>query len=158
MANLQPIIRLPNEGDGVSAMGIIITQKARSAETGGTWSLVKYVAPPGFAVGPPHIHDHMTEAFYILDGELRVQLGSERIAAPAGAFVSIPPGVPHTLANDTLEPVTFLLFLSPGGFENYFDEVAQLMSEEATWPPADMSKIQAIQAKYDMRLAGVAGG
>jgi quercetin dioxygenase-like cupin family protein len=152
MSDLQPIIRLPDEGDTLNGMGITITHKARSAETGGSWALVQYSAPSGFNVGPPHYHEYLTEAFYVLEGELTAQVGEERLTAPAGSFVNIPPGVLHTFANKAPEPVTFLLFLSPGGFENYFDDVAQLLAEEGTWPPADMRKVHAIQAKYDMRF------
>lgn len=151
MNNLQPIIRLADEGETIGVVGVTVIHKARSAETGGAWSLVHYTMPPHFKAAPPHYHDQMIEAFYILAGECTIQVGEERVTAPAGSFVSIPPGVLHTINNDSSEPVTFLLFFTPGGFENYFDDVAQLLAAESAWPPSDMSKLQAIQAKYDMR-------
>lgn len=151
MNNLKPIIRLADEGETIGGVGVTVTHKARSAETGGGWSLVHYTMPPHFKTSPPHYHDQMAETFYILAGECTIQVGEERMTVPAGSFVSIPPGVLHMINNDSSEPATFLLFFTPGGFENYFDDVAQLLAEEGAWPPSDMSKLQAIQAKYDMR-------
>ena len=46
-----------------------------------------------------HTHDDHTDAFYVLDGTVDVQIGTERIVAGAGAFVAAPPGVLHTFTS-----------------------------------------------------------
>lgn len=66
-----------------------------------------------------HVHQHEDDAFYVLDGELTFVLGEdeERVAAPAGTFVLVPPGVAHTFANRTSSPVRLLNVHAPAGFD-----------------------------------------
>jgi len=151
MNHLQPIIRLPGEGDTVMVKGNSMTYKAHSAETGGMWSFVHYIAPSRFTPAPPHIHDFLTEIYYVLDGTLSVQLGNKHVEASGGTFISIPPDLVHTVSNNSPDPAEFLLFLSPGGFEHLFNEMAQL-SDETSGQASSSSKRSTTQAKYDIRF------
>ena len=88
----------------------------RSEETAGRTSLTETTMPAG-AKGPPlHVHD-FDEGFYVLDGELTLQLGDARTVARTGEFGFAPGGVPHTLANRSAAPVRVLILCSPAGFE-----------------------------------------
>jgi oxalate decarboxylase/phosphoglucose isomerase-like protein (cupin superfamily) len=78
-----------------------------------------------------------------------MQIGERVIEAQPGSFVLVAPGELHVWSNPHTAPCKFLVFVSPSGLENYFDEVAKLMQDEATWPPADMSKVVAIAEKFD---------
>lgn len=51
----------------------------------------------GERVTDPHLHRH-TEAFYVLEGELALEVGAERetITIGSGGFVAAPPGVAHS--------------------------------------------------------------
>ena len=64
-----------------------------------------------------HVHDAEDDSFYVLDGELTFVLGDEEVAAPAGTFVLVPPGVEHTFANRTETPVRVLNIHAPAGFD-----------------------------------------
>ena len=64
-----------------------------------------------------HVHDDEDDAFYILEGELTFVLGDEEVAAPAGTFVLVPPGVEHGFRNDGVEPVRILNIHAPAGFD-----------------------------------------
>lgn len=57
---------------------------------------------PGERVAGPHLHREHTDAFYVLEGELTIELGSEArtVTAGPGGFVAIPPGVVHAVRND----------------------------------------------------------
>ena len=57
------------------------------------------------------------DVFYVLDGELTFDVGHGEVAAPAGTFVLVPPGVEHTFANRTAEPVRVLNIHAPAGFD-----------------------------------------
>ena len=72
---------------------------------------------PGRTGPEPHVHRDEDDAFYVLDGELTFLLGDEDVAAPAGTFVLVPPGVEHTFANRTAEPVRVLNIHAPAGFD-----------------------------------------
>jgi mannose-6-phosphate isomerase-like protein (cupin superfamily) len=56
---------------------------------------------PGEQGPPPHIHREHVDAFFLLDGELRFQVGPEPIDMTAGpnTFVLVPPYVTHTFHN-----------------------------------------------------------
>jgi quercetin dioxygenase-like cupin family protein len=84
--------------------------------------------------GPPlHVHPHHAEGFYVLDGELVVQVGDDVRVARAGSFAFAPPHTPHTFANFSGRDARLLVLCSPAGFEPYFERLAA--GEPAT-PPA----------------------
>jgi quercetin dioxygenase-like cupin family protein len=63
-----------------------------------------------------HLHREHTDAFYVLSGALRFALGPEgarTVRAPAGTFVSAPPGIAHSFMNDEAEDVTWLNIHTP---------------------------------------------
>ena len=85
-----------------------------------------------------HIHDNEEEAFYVIEGNLRVLLGEITIEAQAGSFILVPRGTVHTFSRADKNPVKLLVIISPAGFENFFfeavgdDEVdAVMMAERA---------------------------
>ena len=43
----------------------------------------------------PHVHRRHAESLYVLEGELAVTVGDRELRAEAGAWVHMPPGVPH---------------------------------------------------------------
>ena len=55
----------------------------------------------------------------------------------------------HGFSNQTDAPAKYLLIASPAGLENYFQKLAELIKDEPSWPPKDMSKVVALMAKYD---------
>ena len=64
--------------------------------------------------GPPsHVHPDEDDAFLVLDGELTFAVAGEEVAAPAGTFVLVPPGVEHTFENRTDTPVRILNIHAP---------------------------------------------
>jgi mannose-6-phosphate isomerase-like protein (cupin superfamily) len=69
-----------------------------------------------------HVHRHHTDVFYVIDGELTIRLGvqDDRIVAPAGTFVLVPPLVVHGFLNASDADVRYLNLHAPGlGFADY---------------------------------------
>jgi mannose-6-phosphate isomerase-like protein (cupin superfamily) len=50
--------------------------------------------------GPRHVHDRHVESLYVIEGALAVMAGALELRATAGAWVQIPPGVPHAIARN----------------------------------------------------------
>ncbi len=71
---------------------------------------------PGAAVIAEHVHDHLTERFSVIDGELGVSLDGERSTATAGESAFVPVGVAHDWwnAGDGVAHVLFELEAAPG--------------------------------------------
>ena len=93
-------------------------------ETDGTLSIVDSLTPVGS--GPPrHVHQAEDETFVMLTGTCKVWLeGVETIVGP-GESVFVPRGREHTFKVIGDEPSRHLVILTPGGFENFFAEMAE---------------------------------
>ena len=71
--------------------------------------------PPRF-IAPRHLHHHDDEAWYVLEGVLRVQSGENEIEARAGSAVLVPRGMPHTYWNAGPGRLRYLLIMTPNIF------------------------------------------
>lgn len=145
----QATIRLPGEGDSVSLMGEHYTIKVRGADTNGAFGVVEAVLPPGIQGPPAHINTREVENIYVVDGTLTFVLNGDTVQAPAGSYVSIPPGVVHTWFNQEDTPVKAFGFVTPAGFETFFQDQADLL---ASMPPGspDPHKMQDLLDKYGL--------
>src|SRR5215213_8263671 len=53
--------------------------KVRDEDTAGAYSIHDNTIPPGSPGPRPHIHRHHEEAFYVLEGELTVRVGPQKL-------------------------------------------------------------------------------
>jgi mannose-6-phosphate isomerase-like protein (cupin superfamily) len=148
--HLTDLVKVSGQGHALTIRGATVTRKVDSADTNGAWALLEYHAPAHFDGPARHWHAAMTEAFYVLDGTLTFMIADQTITAGPGTSILVPPGVWHTFLNATAEPVAFLTFCSPGGFEQYFDDLLALVASEPSWPPQDVDKLEALWARYDI--------
>ena len=89
-----------------------------------------------------HVHREHTDAFYVLAGEITFEVGprSQRVRAPTGAFVAVPPNVVHSFANRSRAEADWLNIHAPDqGFAAYLR--ASRDGADAPWdsfdPPSD---------------------
>ena len=68
---------------------------------------------PGAAPPAPHVHGRHVESFYVLEGELALTMGGRELRGPAGTWLQVPPGVPHTVSFPRSEPARFLDLHTP---------------------------------------------
>jgi quercetin dioxygenase-like cupin family protein len=111
--------------------GDVTTFKAMADVSGGALTAVEGSAAPG--QGPPlHVHHDQDELIYTLEGRFRIRLGDELHDAPAGSFVFIPRGAPHTWQNIGDTGARFLAVLMPAApeFEQFFVRYARLPRED----------------------------
>ncbi|MDW7695961.1 cupin domain-containing protein [Flammeovirgaceae bacterium SG7u.111] len=136
-----------DEGKEWNIHGVTITGKILSEQSNGEYSVIITETPP--QSGPPrHVHSHEDELFYVLKGTYEFYCGDEIIEAKEGDFVRLPKGIPHGFINtDTLPGIT-MNTITPGGFEGYFNEMAELASNNALSKP----KIDSLAQKYGMKF------
>ena len=127
MTNFQqkPILSAPNAGDQYGFPGTIFYHRTKSSETNGVFSVIELVTEPGQGVSL-HVHQHEDELVYIIDGELEVTLGDQKMSAGAGIMALLPRGIPHGFTNVGNRPSRLLDVILPGKFDNYFVELGKL--------------------------------
>jgi quercetin dioxygenase-like cupin family protein len=128
--------------------------KAAAEDTGGLLTIVEVTEPPG-AEAPLHVHHREDEGFWILEGEVTLYVGDERIEASAGDFAWGPRDIPHRY---TVGPsgCRMLFICTPGGFEGLVREMS-VSAETRTLPPAsdeepDMEMVATVAQKYGAEL------
>ena len=147
---MEPVVLMPGEGERIMAGASIAVIKATADKTDGAFSMSEAMFPAGMSGPPPHSHAHTTDTFYVLEGTLRLTVGHQEIDVPAGSYVLVPPGVRHTFANASEEPVRFLNINSPGGWENYLRDLAGAMRTGVMPGTAEFARIV---AKYDFEVS-----
>lgn len=143
-----PVVVRPGDGAVHSTpFGDTLRWLAGEAETGGGYSLHDRIAPPG-SRSTPHVHRRVSEAFYVIDGELEFEVGGHTLSCSAGSFVLAPPNVSHAWRNNNDRDAHVLVFFSPPVAFGYFEDLDRLTkSGEARSNPA---AIAALAARYGL--------
>lgn len=128
--------------------GSHLTLKAVGADTEGAFALMEYVLAPGGGAGL-HRHSREDETFYVLAGELAVQLDEETTIVTPGELLRIPRGTRHAFVNRGPAPLTALVLLTPAGLEQFFVDVAGL-SAAAPGGQLDPEAFAALAERYGL--------
>jgi mannose-6-phosphate isomerase-like protein (cupin superfamily) len=99
---------------------------------------------PRRLIAPPHVHEKDDEAWYVLEGELRVQMGEQEIEVRAGAGVLVPRGTPHTYWNPGPGAVRYLLIMTG----NIYQLIQDIHAMKERTPDA----LAAVFKNHDSRL------
>lgn len=118
----------------------------RKEDTGGLYSFYQITTQPGS--GPPlHVHETADEAFFVNKGTYEFEVGGVTETITAGTVIYGPRGVPHRFLNVGDEPGQLLVIATPGGVENFFIGLSELVSGGAP----DWSKMQELAQANQMR-------
>ena len=139
----------PDEGHHVlHPTGALMSIKVFANETGGLYSLMETVLPPGGVV-PRHIHTGEDENNFILEGQLTMQIGEDFHLAGPGSYVVAPRGVQQYFKNDGDSNCRFLTTFTPGGAEGFFREAGELIRRLAPEKPSREELLQ-LQQRYGL--------
>lgn len=123
-------------------------------QTSNAFALLEITLPKG-AEPPPHIHNNEDESFYVVDGQLSLNVdGSTTILNPGEALFA-PRNVPHSFSILT-EKATIINLITPGSLWNYFMEFSTpilgtpQVTVIQTAPPAEM--LDVITNKYKVNF------
>jgi len=142
----------------VSVAGGTYTILVTGEETGGRYSLIDMLVPPGGGP-PPHRHD-FEEMFTILDGEIELTFRGEAHRASVGSTVNIPANAPHSFKNKSDKPARLLCMCTPPGQEEFFMAVGDPVGSRTAPPPKlspaeqaeRIQRAKALSAKYRTEL------
>ena len=142
----------------ISVAGGTYTILVTGEQTGGRYSLIDMLGPPGGGP-PPHRHD-FEEMFTILNGEIELTFRGVAQRASAGSTVNIPANAPHSFKNTSDQSVRLLCMCTPAGQEEFFLAVGDPFDSRTAPPPKlspaeQVERIQrakALSAKYRTEL------
>jgi quercetin dioxygenase-like cupin family protein len=124
----RPVLLKPGEGEGTERYTILADREELV--------LTEFRYPPGRDGPQRHIHRHHADAFYCLEGQLRITLDQEDLILGPGGFALIPPEVIHAFGNPADEPGRYLNFHAPGcGFGDYLRGDKPDFDQEYDVPP-----------------------
>ena len=140
----KPKIVGPKDGKAGNLGSVGVRFMIDGEETGGNFSLVEHPIAPRHLAAPLHIHAKEDEYSYVLEGRLGALLGDEVVYAEPGDLVFKPRNQWHTFWNAGDTECRILEIISPAGFENFFDALAD-MNEAG---PLDPEQLVALAADY----------
>jgi len=113
---------------------VTIVIRVSAEDSGGAMTVVEEIPP--MVDTPLHVHSREDELFYIVEGEHIVQRGDQAFRLGPGEAIFCPRGVPH--AQRCVEPGVGreLVVLTPGGFEQFFRDLAAADRDHALGPEA----------------------
>ena len=120
----------------------------------GSVSVVEITVPAGGGV-PPHTNQREAITWYVLEGALTFVADQETHHLEAGELIAMPANSTHAFANQTEDAARALMICTPGGFEGFLTEVADLLPDARTDGPPPASAVQAMQsvgARYGLLL------
>jgi quercetin dioxygenase-like cupin family protein len=132
-----------------------VTVKAGGPEAGHAISQIEVDDPQG--TGPPlHVHHNEDETFYILEGQVTMFVGDERIDLAAGDYCFGPRGIPHAYLVRS-ERARMLVTISPSGSEQLFVSLGVPVTSGE--PPTDtvmppMPEMARLFAGYGAEILG----
>jgi quercetin dioxygenase-like cupin family protein len=149
MSTTQLVVRGPEQGRASWFLNSLVTERVQMAETGGAYGITEHLLTA--ASNPPvHVHDDEDEAFYVLDGELELEVAGQVVVAGPGTYALAPRAVPHTFR--VLTPTVRMLVIGSGkasdNIEHFFHAVGDPAAERVLPEPGapDIERLASVAA------------
>ncbi len=133
--------------------GWLMTFLATTEDTQGRFTLIEGVGRKE-NVPPPHIQHREDETFYVLEGEMTVTVGGQKINGTPGTVIFAPRDVVHSFEINS-EQLRMAVLLTPAGLEGYFKECsvpapAMTLPPPAEVPYSEIQKLMDVGTKYGL--------
>jgi quercetin dioxygenase-like cupin family protein len=151
-----PAILTPAEQKAVWFLGALIRVRAGGDSTGGQLAVLEHAGPRGYS-SPLHRHTADEETFFILDGDVRVEVGERAFSAGPGTVAFLPRQIPHAFVV-TSQQARFLTLHTPAGFDEFTLAAGSAAEPPFGDPPAgllvDPASLAAAAASYGIEILG----
>jgi len=117
--------------------------------TGGGAAFVVHDLAPRTLGSPVHTHTREDEWSFVLAGEIGVLVGDTTTVAQSGDLVLKPRRVPHAFWNATDGPARLLEVITPGGFEDYFAALGEVLADEGT---PDLRRVAEVAERFGLDI------
>jgi quercetin dioxygenase-like cupin family protein len=141
---------LPDQGRLLDLGNFQAVVLAAGDQTSGELTVLQTQGEPsGF--GPPlHRHRDAAEAFFVLEGEYLMFIDDEQHLCPAGSFVYVPRGMPHTFKVVSAGFGKKINLFTPAAMVGFFEALAAAEAAGTATP----SLLDEISARNDMEVLG----
>ena len=119
--------------------GGLITWKATAEETGGAFLMFEDQLDAG-KVTPLHRHPDADETFYLLDGEILLDIDGQQRLLHAGGLAVLPRGVPHAFM--VTSAGRMLCMQTPGNGEAFYQLASEPAPPGSPPAPVDFDRIR----------------
>jgi quercetin dioxygenase-like cupin family protein len=130
--------------------GMLAEIKATSADTGGQFTVVEVTCGHNYQ-GVRHVHHHEDEGFWLLDGQMDLEVGGNHTLMHVGDYAFGPRNIPHAFSAGPAG-CRVLFILTPGGFENLIMATSMPAAARTVPPPSDevpdFAALSVILAKF----------
>ena len=151
-----PAILTPEVQQAVWFLGALVRVRASGDATAGSLDVLEHQGERGYS-SPLHRHLAQEETFFVLDGELRVEVGGEAHATGPGAVAFLPRQLPHAFVV-TSPQARFLTLHTPGGFDRFTLAAGTPATGTTTMPPEevppDPAALAAMASSYGIEIMG----
>jgi quercetin dioxygenase-like cupin family protein len=157
LPQLSPLWRPPGTGPTLDVLGVTHSYKAMANDTGHQFSVWESIVPPG-AGAPAHTHTREDEAFYVLSGEVLIEVegAADPLRLGPGGFLFAPRNRRHAYRNVGTVAAHLLVFAMPGaGLDRMFAAFDAASKRTAHMPAIDT--IAAIAEQYGVVVHPPAG-
>jgi quercetin dioxygenase-like cupin family protein len=155
-STLTPVAVAKGAGEARWWLGSLAEIKATAADTGGQMTIVEVTEAPG-AEAPLHMHRREDEGFWILEGDVTIEVGDTVIDAHAGDYAFGPRGIPHRYTVGAAG-CRMLFILTPGGFEDLVVDMSEPAASRTLPPPSteepDWAHVAAVAKARGCELLG----
>jgi quercetin dioxygenase-like cupin family protein len=117
------------------------TWVATAEETGGDFLMFEDALELG-KVTPLHQHPEADETFYMLEGDILLNVDGEQRPLHAGGIAIIPRGVPHAFKATTATS-RMLCLQTPGGGEAFYRQASDPATTGSLPTPVDFDRVRA---------------
>jgi quercetin dioxygenase-like cupin family protein len=152
-----PLFRAPGTGSTLDVLGVTHSYKAMASDTGQQFSVWESIVPPGRGA-PAHTHTREDEAFYVLSGEVLVEVegATDPLRLGTGAFLFTPRHRRHGYRNMGTDTARLLVFAMPGaGLDRMFAAFDEAGKRSGHMPT--IRTIAAIAEQYGVVIHPSAG-
>ena len=148
MASESPRIVGPRDGKTAFLGGVDARFLIGGGDCGNRLALVEHPLPPRALAAPLHRHHREDEFSFVLEGSIGALLGDSVVIGEVGDLIFKPRDQWHTFWNASDTPARILEIISPGGFENYFRELAA----ELGGGPPDPQRLASLCGRYEIDM------
>ncbi|GGS50002.1 cupin domain-containing protein [Streptomyces griseoviridis] len=151
-----PVLTDPDTQSAVNFLGGLVRMRATAADTAGAYALLEHSGERGY-MSPLHLHESDEETFVVLEGTLRVEVGTEVHSVGAGALALLPRGLAHGFVVTSPQARFLTLHTPGGGFDEFVAEIGVPLAGSAraqAGPGPDPEELTRIAASHGIQIVG----